>query len=98
VSLVFGFYASVVGVAIVFITLLAVAAASEVLRKLLCGRAETIAAEDRKHATVAAMAAVHYYISLEGGRPPRVRAAAGPSRWSTVARIEALGIKGERFR
>lgn len=97
-SFIFGVYLSLVGVAVVFITLLAVAAASKVLRRSLSGRGEAIQSEDRKLARVAAMAAVQYYISFEAGRPPRVRAASGPSRWSTVARIEALGMRGERFR
>lgn len=97
-SIVFGVYVSLVGVAVVFITLLAVAAASKVLRRSLSGRGEAIQTEDRKLARVAAMAAVQYYIGFEGGRLPRVRAASGPSRWSTVARIEALRIGGRRFR
>lgn len=97
-SLVFGVYVSLVGVAVVFITLLAVVAASKVLQRSLSGKSEAIQTEERKLARVAAMAAVQYYISFEAGRPPRIRAASGPSRWSTVARIEALRMRGERFR
>ncbi len=93
----FGVYLSLVGVAVVFITLLAVAAASEVLRRLLSGGAEASRAEPDKRARVAAVAAVCCYIGAER-RPPRLRAAAGASRWSAVARVEALGIRGDRSR
>lgn len=92
----FGVYLSLVGVAVVFITLLAVATASEVLRRLLTEGAEASQAEPDKRARVAAVAAVCCYIGMER-RPPRLRAAAEASRWSAVARVEALGI-GDRSR
>jgi len=97
VSLIFGVYASLVGVAVVFVTLLAVGAASEILRKLLSKRVEDAKDEDRKLEKVAAIAAVQYYISQERIWP-RVRVVAGPSRWSTIARIEALGLRREQFK
>jgi len=96
-SLVFGLYTSLVGVATVFVTLLAVVATSIVLRRLLYRRAEDTEDEDRRLEKVAAIAAAQYYMNLERGRP-KVRDVARPSRWSTIARIEALGIRGERFR
>lgn len=95
VSLIFGVYASLVGIAIVFVTLVAVAAASEVLRRLLIRRSETIPAVEKKRARAAAMAAVHYYLSHEDH--PRTRAASKQSRWSIVARIEATRGREARF-
>jgi Na+-transporting methylmalonyl-CoA/oxaloacetate decarboxylase gamma subunit len=97
VSLIFGVYVSLVGVAVVFVTLLAVVAASEVLRKLLSKRVEDAKGGDRTLEKVAAIAAVQYYMSQERSWP-RMRAVAGPSRWSTIARIEALGLRRGRFK
>lgn len=85
---------SLVGVAVVFIMLLAVVAASDLLRRLI-ERAEAPQDEAKKRARVAAMAAVHCYIGMEEVRFPRLRAVAGPSRWSAIARVEALRIRGE---
>ena len=95
-SLVFGVYTSLVGVAAVFVTLLAIVATSIVLRRLLCRRAENTEDEDRRLEKVAAIAAVQYYMNLERSQP-KVRDLARLSRWSTIAMIEALGIRGERF-
>lgn len=97
-SLAFGVYISLVGVAVVFVTLLAVAAASAALRRILSKEAEAPQTESEKRARVAAMAAVCYYVGIGEDRFPRLRAAAGVSRWSAVARIEALGTRGERSR
>jgi len=96
-SLVFGLYTSLVGVATVFVTLLAIVATSIVLRRLLCRRVEDAKDEDRRLEKVAAIAAAQYYMNLEGGLP-KVRDVARPFRWSTIARIEALGIRSLRFR
>lgn len=96
-STAFGVYMALVGVAVVFIMLLALAK-SELLRRLFSGRAEAPEDGGRKRARVAAMAAVCRYIGLEENRFPRLRTAARPSRWSAVARMEALEIGRERFR
>lgn len=85
-----------VGVAAVFVTLLAIVATSIVLRRLLCRRVEDARDEDRRLKKVAAIVAVQYYMNLERGRP-KARDVARLSRWSTFARIEALGVRGERF-
>lgn len=91
-SLDFGVYMSLVGVAVVFVTLLAVAAASEAMQRLLGGRTEAAQSDLQKRARVAAMAAVHCYIGLREHRRPRLRVGAGLSRWSAVARVESLRI------
>jgi len=95
VSFTFGILASTIGVLVVFFTLLAVVAVSEVLRRLYSS-VEVSQNDDRKLEKIAAMAAVQYYISLKEG-PTRMRAS-DSSRWSTIARIEALGLRRERFR
>lgn len=95
-SIVFGAYMSLVGVAVVFVTLLAVAATSEGLRRLVDGKKETQPRDTKELARVAAIAAVHCYIGLDEVRRPRLRIRTRPSRWSAVARVEALRI-GESF-
>jgi len=92
VSLIFGIYASLVGIAVVFATLLAVATASEGVRRLLGGRAETPSNGPRKRRRAAAMAAVYSYMGLEEPEYPGVRLQVGESRWSDAARVEALRI------
>lgn len=96
-SLVFGVYMSLIGIAVVFITFLAVVAACEVLLRLISRRAGTPHPDRRKLARLAATAAVHYYMGLDRDRHPRLRVPA-ESRWSAVAKIEALMMEGERFR
>ena len=96
-SLVFGVYMSIVGVAVVFITLLAVAAACEMLRRLVIERAVAPPSDRRKLARIAAISAVDYYMGFEGDWRPQLKAQA-ESRWSAVARVEALMKEGERFR
>lgn len=95
VSLVFGVYTSIVGIAVVFITLLAVAAASEGMRRLLGEKTESIETDLQKRMRAATVAAVHCYINMKEVSPPRLNVEAGESRWSAVARVEALRI-GER--
>jgi len=92
VSLVFGVYTSIVGIAVVFFTLLAVAAASEGLRRLLGEKTVAKQTDLQKHMRVATMAAVHCYINMKKVGPPRLNVETGESRWSAVARVEALRI------
>ena len=94
VSLVFGVYASLVGIAFVFLTLLAVAAASVGMRRLLGDKTEAQPTNPQKRMRVAAMAAVHCYIDVKEVSPPRLKVEAGESLWSAVARVEALRIRG----
>lgn len=91
-SLVFGVYVSLVGVAVVFVTLLAVAATSKGMQRLLGIKTEAPQSDLQKRARVAAMAAVHCYLGLREHRHPRLRVGAGLSRWSAVARVESLRI------
>lgn len=91
-SLVFGVWMSLVGVAIVFVTILAVAAASEGLQRILSAETEAPRVDRRERARVAAVAAACCFMGLGGRRRPRLRVAAAPSRWSDVARVEALRL------
>jgi hypothetical protein len=94
-SLIFGIYTSLIGIAIVFITLLIVAAASEILRKILGEKIDmSPIREEEKLLKIAAIAAVHHYTSQFS--PQSVKMKAGISRWSTQARVEALKMRGDR--
>lgn len=91
-SLNFGVYVSIVGVAVVFITLLIVAASIMVMRRLIGGGIETTVTESRSKKQVAAVSAIFYYLDLEEHASPRIRVLEGQSNWSKVARVESLRV------
>ncbi|UCH57402.1 MAG: hypothetical protein JSV18_00310 [Candidatus Bathyarchaeota archaeon] len=84
----FGLYLTALGVALVFLTLLAVAAFSELIRKVFPtkvveeeGKAELV--------KVAATAAVLAFMESEGGSSSR-RIESGESRWEAAAKSEVM--------
>ena len=96
-SLNFGVYVSVVGVSVVLVTLLVVAASIMVMRRLIGGGIEATVPEPRSKKQVAAISAIFYYLDLNGRASPRIRAREEQSNWTKVARIESLrmGISDE---
>jgi len=95
VSLLFGVYMAAAGVAVVFATLLAVAAVSGALLRTAVGGVEEPGSRNRL-ARVAAVAAVYCLGGPGEGRHQRVRVQAR-SQWSSAARAEALGMYGGGF-
>lgn len=87
---------SIVGIATVFIILLAVATVSHLLGKLPSKKDEKPEPQQLARTKVAAMTAVHHYITFES-RSPKHKVPATTSRWSSIARIEALGKDEEKF-
>lgn len=83
----FGAYLSAVGISLVFLTLIIVAAVCIVVRRLFPEEPQAPLKQDLRK--VAAIAAVHCYIddvTLSGPGPIR---SGTTSRWSVVARSEA---------
>lgn len=90
-SLTYGVYLSVVGVTIVFATLLAIALASEAVRRIFHSRMKPVDSEG-KLVRVAAVAATYCYMGSRVGRPHKRMVSEGRTHWSAVARMEALDI------
>lgn len=88
-SLTYGVYLSVVGVSVVFAMLLAIALASEAVRRIFPSEEKPVD-HDGKLLRVAAIAATYYYMGSKLERPPRRIVSGGQSNWSAVARMEAL--------
>ena len=88
-SLPFGVYLSVVGVTIVFATLIAIVLANEAVRRIFRGRMKPVEHEG-KLVRVAAVAATYYFMGTKIGHPPRRMVSEGRTLWSVVARMEAL--------
>lgn len=84
----FGAYLSAVGISLVFLTLIIVAAICIVVRRLFQEeqKAPPLKQDLRK---VAAIAAVHCYINDVTRSGPRPIRSGTTSRWSVVARSEA---------
>ena len=92
----YGVYITAVGVAIVFAILIAIALASEVVRRLF--HIEEPAGPESKLMKVAALAAVYYYMGGEATPPPKRVVSEGHSNWATAARIEGLNRRVGRDR
>jgi Na+-transporting methylmalonyl-CoA/oxaloacetate decarboxylase gamma subunit len=93
----FGLYLSVVGIALVFATLLAIGLLSEVTRRVFRIREETTDSEV-KLAKVVATAAVLMLTESEPTQKVRPDPSKGDELWKAAARIEALdgGIGQEK--
>ena len=90
----FGVYIFVVGVAAVFVTLVMVAVGAIVLRRLW--GAEPIVRSGREKLKVAAISAAIQCAMRDMGAPPQSAVSRySGSRWSAIARTEALGIEVE---
>ena len=88
----FGVYLFIVGVAAVFVTLVMVAAGAIVLRRLWS--VEPSALPGREKLKVAAISAAIQYAMVAKEAPLQSSALMDSgSRWSAVARSEALGIE-----
>jgi Na+-transporting methylmalonyl-CoA/oxaloacetate decarboxylase gamma subunit len=96
VPLTYGVYIMVVGVAIVFAILIAVALASEAVRRLF--PIEEPVGPESKLMKVAALAAVYNYMGGEATPPPKRVVSEGRSNWVAAARIEALDKRVGRNR
>ena len=84
-----------VGVAVVFVTLLALIVVSwMMMRTAVDGAGESISEKRLKR--VAAVAAVYCLIDPKAGLQPSVKVRAF-SQWSAAARLEFLGITGGGF-
>lgn len=89
-SSLFGVYLTLIGLAVVFATLLLVSALTGALRRLVERRDEG-AGEDRENLMRVAIAvAVHYYTSQGAWSPPEQVVPASISRWAHHARIESM--------
>ena len=88
----FGVYLFIVGVAAVFVTLVMVAAGAIVLRRLW--GVEPSALSGREKLKVAAIsAAIQYAIEAKKATLQSAALMDSGSRWSAVARSEALGLE-----
>lgn len=83
----FGLYLTAVGAAIVFATLLLIALASEVTKRVF--GVEEPELRRGKLKKVAALAAIYYNMERDA-RTPKLVEIEGRSNWAAVARIEAL--------
>lgn len=92
-SLTFGFYLAIVGVSIVFATILAIALASEAIQIIFRPREKQVQEENLMR--VAAIAATYCYMGSETAYSPRRMVSEGGGRWSAVARVEALDAGAE---
>jgi len=95
-SLVFGLYLSVIGVAVVFATLLMTVAISEVVRRLF--NVETSVKPKMELMKVSAVAATYFLLDQERIRPSRLVVSDTPTNWSAFAKIEALSEGVDRTR
>ena len=84
----YGAYISAIGVAVVFLTLMTVALASEVLRRLF--RVQEPEEDGGKLMKVAALAAAHYFMEQDFRHSTKRVSWEGRSNWAATARIEAL--------
>ena len=91
----YGIYISAVGVAIVFVSLLTIAIASEAVLRLFRGKVPMKHARDLLK--VAALAATCYCVGAEIPRPSKPVASETTINWSVAARIEALNKGVERI-
>jgi hypothetical protein len=92
-SALFGAYITLIGSAVVFAMILAVAVAGGVVERLTRGKdghdlSNAAKGEDERKVKAAAVAAVIY--CMGAGRCAARVISLGESRWSSVARIEAL--------
>lgn len=94
-SLAFGLYLSVIGVAVVFTTLLITAAVSETVRRLFSIEILKPKTELMK---VSAVAAAYFLLDQERIRPSRLAVPDTPTNWSAVAKMEALSEGVDRSR
>lgn len=94
--LTYGVYITAVGVAIVFTILIAIALASEAVRRLF--PIEEPAGPESKLMKVAALAAAYYYMREEAMPPPKRVVSERRSNWATAARIEGLDRRVGRDR
>jgi len=83
----FGLYLTAVGAAIVFATLLLIALASEVIKRVF--GVEEPELRRGNLGKVAALAAIYYSMELDA-RTPKLVEIERRSNWAAVARIEAL--------
>ena len=94
--LTYGVYITAVGVAIVFAILIAIALASEAVRRFF--RIEEPVGPESKLMKVAALAAAYYYMGGEATPSPKRVVSEGRSNWATAARIEGLDRRVGRDR
>lgn len=95
-SLEFGLYLSVIGVAMVFATLLMTMAVSETINKLFSTK--TSAKHKIELKKVSALAATYFLLDQERIRPPRLAVTETSTNWSAVAKMEALSEGVDRTR
>jgi Na+-transporting methylmalonyl-CoA/oxaloacetate decarboxylase gamma subunit len=92
-STLFGAYITLIGSAVVFAMLLAVAMAGGAVERLTRGKegpdlSDAMKGGDERKAKAAAAAAAIYCMGVR--RPAARVVSSGESRWSSVARVEAL--------
>ena len=95
-SLTFGLYLSVVGVAVVFTTLLMIVAVSEIVRRLF--NVETSSKHKMELMKVSAVAATYFLLDQEKIRSSRLAVPDAPTNWSAVAKMDALSEEVDRTR
>jgi Na+-transporting methylmalonyl-CoA/oxaloacetate decarboxylase gamma subunit len=96
VPLTYGVYITAVGVAIVFAILIAIALASEAVRRLF--PIEEPVGPESKLMKVAALAAACYYMGAEATPTPKRVVSEGRSIWAAAARIEGFDRRVSRDR
>lgn len=92
----FGLYLSVIGVAIVFATLLIIVAVSEIFRRLF--NVETSSKSKMELMKVSAVAATYFLLDQEKIRSFKLAVPDAPTNWSAVAKMEALSEEVDRTR